>query len=117
MTASETPKKPQLKFKANIPAEVELTFDEPRTGEGEYGEWFMYGCKHDGEEKVFFPSKTLHTIIQMLSYKEGSKFTILKVEQDDGKMKFTVDGKDFDQVKKEIENNPAEKSDGEEIPF
>ena len=111
--------KPKLMFKANIPTEVELTFDEPKSGEHkEYGTWYLYGCKHDGEEKVFFPSKTLHTLIQMLGFKEGSKFTILKEEQDDGKMKFTVDGKDFDQIKKEVESPPsADKSDNAAIPF
>lgn len=111
-------KKPVLKFKANIPVEVELTFDEPKTGESEYGEWFMYGCKEKDTEKIFFPSKTLHTMIQMLEFKSGSKFTVLKVEQDDGKMKFTVDGKDFDKVKTEVESSPSvDKSNNADIPF
>ena len=110
-------RKPILKFKANIPAEVELTFDEPKTGEGQYGEWFMYGCKHEGEEKIFFPSKTLNAMIQALNFKKDSKFTVLKVEQDDGKMKFTVNGKDSDQVFKEVGNKSDDKQDNEPIPF
>ena len=110
-------RKPILKFKANVPAEVELTFDEPREGEGEYGQLFMYGCKHDGEEKIFFPSKTLNAMIQALNFKKDSKFTVLKVEQDDGKMKFTVNGKDSDQVFKEAGNKSEPKQDNADLPF
>ena len=103
--------KTRLKFKANIEETVKLTFDEPRTGEGPYGEWFMYGCLHKGEEKVFFPSKTLHTMIQMCEFGDGSEFKVLKNEGDDGKMFFTLNGKTFDQLK---ENPEASKED---IPF
>ena len=98
-------KKPILKFKVNIPAEVELTFDEPREGESEYGKWFMYGCKHEGEEKIFFPTKTLH------------KFTVLKAEQDNGKNKFMLNGKDCNQIYKEAGGNNEDKQDNEPIPF
>ena len=111
--------KPRLKFKANLPEDVELTFDKPKQGEGQYGEWFMYGCKHEGVEKVFFPSKMLHTMIQMLGLKEGSKFTILKNEGDDGKMFFTVNGKTYDQISQEKPSSPEEQSDvlDDDIPF
>ena len=110
-------KKPILKFKVNIPAEVELTFDEPREGESEYGKWFMYGCKHEGEEKIFFPTKTLHTMIQLLNFRKGGKFTVLKAEQDDGKNKFMLNGKDCNQIYKEAGGNNEDKQDNEPIPF
>ena len=63
-------KKPALKFKANIPEKVKLTFDEPMTGEGQYGTWYMYGCIHKGEEKVFFPSELLCKMIQLSGHKK-----------------------------------------------
>ena len=111
--------KPRLKFKANLPEDVELTFDEPKTGEGQYGEWFMYGCKHDGREKVFFPSKMLHTMIQMSGFKEGSKFTVLKNEGDDGKMFFTINGKTFGEIQEGKSSDADTKEDplDEDIPF
>ena len=115
-------KKPSLKFKANIPEEVTLTFDEPLTGEGQYGTWYMYGCVHKGEEKVFFPSELLHKMIQLNKHGKDSKITILKNEGDDGRMFFTVDGKTISEIQ-EVSNqkaavtpDPSEAS-SDNIPF
>ena len=36
-------KNKSLKFNPNIPNKVILAFDEPKTGEGEYGTWYLYG--------------------------------------------------------------------------
>jgi|TARA_R110002020_G_scaffold188167_9_gene386844 hypothetical protein len=108
--------KPTLKFKANIPSEVELTFDEPKTGEGQYGTWYLYGCKHEGSEKVFFPSELLHKMIQLSGFKSGSKFTILKNEGDEGRMFFTVDGKKISEIQGSG-NEAAPESLDADIPF
>ena len=115
-------KKPSLKFKANIPEEVTLTFDEPLTGEGQYGTWYMYGCVHKGEEKVFFPSELLHKMIQLNKHGKDSKITILKNEGDDGRMFYTVDGKTISESQ-EVSNqkaavtpDPSEAS-SDDIPF
>ena len=110
--------KPRLKFKANIPEEVTLSFDEPKEGEGQYGKWYLYGCLHKGEEKVFFPSELLHKMIQLAGHKEGSKFTVLKNEADDGKMFFTIDGKTINEIQETSNQAKATAPNpGEDIPF
>ena len=111
-------KKPALKFKANIPEKVKLTFDEPMTGEGQYGTWYMYGCVHKGEEKVFFPSELLHKMIQLNGYGARSEFTVLKNEGDDGKMFFTVNGKSIQEIQELVNQKAAVAPDpSEDIPF
>ena len=111
-------KKPSLKFKANLPEEVTLTFDDPLTGEGQYGQWYMYGCMHKGVEKVFFPSELLHKMIQLNGHGKDSKITILKNEGDDGRMFFTVDGKTISEIQ-EVANQKAAvaPNPSEDIPF
>ena len=111
-------KKPALKFKANIPEKVQLTFDEPMTGEGQYGTWYMYGCIHKGEEKVFFPSELLCKMIQLSGHKKDSRLTILKNEGDDGRMFFTVDGKGIQEIQELANQKTAVAPDpSDEIPF
>jgi len=111
-------KKPRLKFKANLPEKVKLTFDEPISGTGEYGTWYMYGCIHGGEEKVFFPSELLHKMIQLSKFGKDSEFEILKNEGEDGKMFFTVNGKTIDTVQSEANQATASAPDpSEDIPF
>ena len=107
-----------MKFNPNLPTEVELSFDEPKTGEGQYGTWYMYGCIHKGEEKVFFPSELLCKMIQLSGHKKDSEFTILKNEGDDGRMFFTVDGKAIQELQ-ELSNQKAAvaQDSGEDIPF
>ena len=111
-------KKPSLKFKANLPEDVTLTFDEPLSGEGQYGTWYMYGCMHKGEEKVFFPSELLHKMIQLGGHGKDSKITILKNEGDDGRMFFTLDGKTINEMQ-EIANQAAAVAPdpNDDIPF
>ena len=110
--------KPALKFKANIPEEVTLNFDEPKEGEGEYGKWYLYGCLHKGEERIFFPTELLHKMIQLSGFTEGSKFVILKNEADDGKMFFTVDGKTINEIQEASNQEKLTAPNTEEdIPF
>ena len=111
--------KPRLKFKANLPEKVKLTFDDPMSGEGQYGKWYMYGCLHGGLEKVFFPSELLHKMIQLCKFGKDSEFTILKNEGDDGRMFFTIDGKTISELQEasnQDEKVKEVKAD-EDIPF
>ena len=58
MITNETTTKEKLKFKTNIPYNVTLNFDEPKTGEGEYGTWYLYGIQEtiNGENGFFATS-------------------------------------------------------------
>tara|TARA_R110002110_G_scaffold147162_3_gene337578 strand:- start:3001 stop:3432 length:432 start_codon:yes stop_codon:yes gene_type:complete len=73
-----------MKFNPNLPTEVELSFDEPKTGEGQYGTWYLYGTKETiNGESGFFATQILHELLQGLGVKTGSKLVITKVVKDD----------------------------------
>ena len=76
-------KNPQLKPKANIDYEIELQYDDCKTGENDYGQWYMYKVKHEGKEYIFFPTQYLHS--QLMCYSKGDILKIRKEEREDGK--------------------------------
>ncbi len=72
-----------MKFNPNMPVDVELSFDEPKTGEGQYGTWYLYGTKENIKgESGFFATQILHEILQGMGVKTGSKLVIIKVVND-----------------------------------
>ena len=72
-----------MKFNPNLPTEVELSFDEPKTGDGQYGTWYLYGTKENIKgESGFFATQILHEILQGMGVKTGSKLVITKVVND-----------------------------------
>ena len=90
-----------MKFNPNMPVDVELSFDEPKTGEGQYGTWYLYGTKENIKgESGFFATQILHELLQGLGVKTGSKLVITKVVSDN---KTTWD------VKNNGESSPVEK--------
>ena len=90
-----------MKFNPNLPTEVELSFDEPKTGDGQYGTWYLYGTKENIKgESGFFATQILHELLQGLGVKAGSKLVITKVVTDN---KTTWD------VKPNGEASPVEK--------
>ena len=73
-----------MKFNPNLPTEVELSFDEPKTGDGQYGTWYLYGTKENIRgESGFFATQILHEILQGMGVKTGSKLVITKVVKDE----------------------------------
>jgi len=73
-----------LKFNPNLPTEVELTFDEPKTGEGKFGTWYLYGIKLTVKgENGFFATEILNDKLQVIGVKSGSKLIITKVVKDE----------------------------------
>ena len=73
-----------IKFNPNLPTEVELGFDHPKTGEGQYGAWYLYGIKETvSGETGFFATAILHEILQGMGVKTGSKLVITKVVKDE----------------------------------
>ena len=78
----------KLQFRTNTEYSVKLNYDSPKTGNSQYGDWFMYSVGHDGEEKVFFATKFLHDKIK--HYGKGDTITIEKMEVDGGKIEWNV---------------------------
>ena len=76
-------KNKSLKFNPNIPNKVILAFDEPKTGEGEYGTWYLYGIIETiNGENGFFATKILHELLQGKGLKAGAKLEITKIVND-----------------------------------
>ena len=72
-----------IKFEPNVPVEVTLAFDQPKTGDGEYGTWYLYGTKAlITGESGFFATELLHKKIQEAGLSMGDTFTIIKVSKD-----------------------------------
>ena len=98
-----------LKFNPNLPTEVELTFDEPKSGDSKFAnddgsakKWYLYGTKPNIKgENGFFATEILHGILKDMGVKTGSKLIITKVIKDD---KTTWD------IKKVGEDQPKEVS-------
>jgi len=77
---------PILKFKYGIKYPVQLQYDEPKTGEGEYGTWYRYSVKYEGQDMAIFASKTLNARLER--YRQNDRVVIEKCETDDGKTYF-----------------------------
>jgi len=75
-----------LKFLPNIPTPVTISFDQPKTGEGQYGTYYKYGCSHQGIDKVFFAAQGLQDRLSKIGALRGRQLTITKaVEYVNGK--------------------------------
>ena len=66
----------EIKFGENEEYNVTFKFDTPKTGEGKYGEWNLYGVDHKGEDSSFFASYGLHNRIK--AFKQGDSVKIVK---------------------------------------
>ena len=75
-----------IKFQVGQPKKLTLSFDTPKTGTNNYGNWYMYGFKSDigNDEDCFFATPTLHVMIQTLGAKEGDEVTIEKCPPEEG---------------------------------
>ena len=77
--------KPLLELKTNVPVVAEFLFDKGKSGEGQYGAWYLYGLKVDGTEYNFFspfPDKYPDFKAELDKFKKGDKVTIEKYEED-----------------------------------
>jgi len=74
---------PKLKFQYGKVYHCELLYDTPKTGEGQYGTWYMYGMKYEGiEYTVFTSSKGLNKRLER--YRKGDQIVIEKIDPPDG---------------------------------
>ena len=72
-----------IKFQVGEPKKLTLAFDEPKTGNNDYGRWYMYGFKNgdlSSDEDCFFATETLHSMIKTLGAGEGDEITIEKCQ-------------------------------------
>ena len=78
----------QLKINYNEDNKLLLMYDNPKTGNNHYGEWFMYGVKKDGHNMSLFATPTLHKILK--NFRAGDEINVRKEETDGGKTKWDV---------------------------
>lgn len=73
-------KQDQVELKMNIPELIEFKFNEPKTGQGSYGTWYLYGVVNRGVDKVFFPTEYLNDKLQAFQPLQGKTLEIVKTE-------------------------------------
>lgn len=79
-----------LKPKTNIPELVTFQYNEPQTGEGQYGTWYKYAIENRGVNKVLFPTKFLNDKLQAFQPLQGKTLEIVLIEIDGGKKDWRV---------------------------
>lgn len=67
----------KLELEVNKPTEIELLYDEPISGESQYGNYNLYAVKVDDSEYAFFPPKEVHDSLKNL--KAGDKAIVTKL--------------------------------------
>ena len=85
-----------LKIEKNTDTVVEFLYDTPKTGSNNYGNWYLYGVKHDGADKGIFATEYLHDKLRF--YRKGDKVNIRKDDAGNGKVVWNVvpeDGTNF----------------------
>lgn len=79
-----------LKPKTNIPELVTFQYNEPQTGEGQYGTWYKYAIENRGVNKVLFPTKFLNDKLQTFQPLQGKTLEIVLIEVGGGKKDWRV---------------------------
>lgn len=67
----------KLDLELNLPTEIELLYDECVSGKNQYGDYFLYAVKHNGQEWSYFPPEQVHQGIKDL--RRGDKAVITKM--------------------------------------
>lgn len=73
----------KLELEVNKPVKIELLYDEPITGENQYGNYSLYAVKVEGSEYAFFPNAEVHESLKQL--KAGDKAVVTKLATQRGK--------------------------------
>ena len=66
---------------------ITLTYDQCKSGESQYGPWYLYGVEHQGEPMGIFAEDALHS--QLKEYGKGAKL-IVRRNQDNGNLEWQV---------------------------
>ncbi|MCB9249387.1 MAG: hypothetical protein H6613_12995 [Ignavibacteriales bacterium] len=72
----------KLELEINKPVTIELLYDEPITGESQYGSYSMYAVSADGMEYSFFAPDEVHT--ELLKLSKGDVAVITKLASQRG---------------------------------
>jgi len=89
----------------NLPANLELLYDDPVIGQSQYGDYYLYAVKNgNGAEYSFFAPSEVHD--QIKSLRKGGKVTITKLAEQKGSKIITK----YDIKVKEAEAPLPEKS-------
>jgi hypothetical protein len=83
---SERQKTLQIKD-LNKDYQVTLDYDQCKSGESQYGPWYLYGIEHDGKTMGIFAEIELHK--QLKKFGKGARL-IIRRNQSDGKLKWQV---------------------------
>lgn len=104
--------KRKLELQLNKPTEIELLYDEPVIGSSQYGEYFLYAVKSEGNEYAFFPPAEVHQ--ELKSLRRSDKAVITKLAAQRGTKlitKYVVDhckGANSDKSQKDEKPTPLE---------
>jgi hypothetical protein len=73
----------KLELQLNLPANLELLYDDPVIGQSQYGDYYLYAVRNgNGAEYSFFAPSEVHD--QIKSLRKGSKVTITKLAEQKG---------------------------------
>ena len=67
---------------------VTLMYDKCKSGESQYGEWFLYNIDHDGEQFGVFAEIALHN--KLKNYGKNSKLIIRRNQDENGNLDWQV---------------------------
>ena len=104
-----------MELELNKPITLELLFDDPKIGQSQYGDFFLYAVKNgNGEEYSFFAPEEVHAKLSKL--KKGNKVQITKTAEQNGKkivttfdVKVISNGKASDD-----KSNPSQPANGKD---
>tara|TARA_R100000995_G_scaffold84755_1_gene64656 strand:- start:191 stop:691 length:501 start_codon:yes stop_codon:yes gene_type:complete len=89
-----------LKIQEGTDTLVEFLYDTPKTGTNNYGNWYLYGVRHEGSEKGIFATDYLHDKLQY--YRKGDKVNIRKEQTSSGKIAWNVTPEEGTTVKNKV---------------
>jgi len=70
-----------LNIEVNRDYQIRLLFDQPKTGESQYGPWHLYGVEYDKETLGLFADLILHGLLK--EYGKGDSLVVRRIKSDD----------------------------------
>ena len=90
----------KLELELNKPTHLEMLYDQPKIGESQYGEYYLYAVRNgDGNEYSFFAPDEVHVELKELN--RGDAVVVTKKAEQKGKKVVTT--YEVDLVEKEKE--------------
>ena len=105
----------KLELQINQPTAIELLYDDPIVGESQYGPYYMYAVKSNGDEYAFFAPKDVHSELKSLN--RGDTALVTKLAEQRGKKIVTEYTVEPDESKQVIDEGVKSKPDINEVPM